>query len=109
PHAFSYANAAFGLITRATDGGVDVETEVLCPARGIPWRSRGLPRPLFQRPPARLPGGDARVLPPAELRRAFLDACESPAASRGSGAARGILSIHRPSTRRLHCTLGPRT
>jgi hypothetical protein len=29
-HTFSYANAACGLITRATDSGADVETEALC-------------------------------------------------------------------------------
>ena len=29
-HTFSYANAAFCLIARATDGGADVETEALC-------------------------------------------------------------------------------
>ncbi len=77
-HTFSYANAAFGLLTRATEGGADLETEALCLRAAHPWRARGLSRPLPQRP-ARPPAArrdDAPGLAPAELRRAFLDACD---------------------------------
>ncbi len=75
-HTFSYANAAFGLIMRATDGGVDVQTEVLCLRAAFHGALAVYLDRYLNVPPARLPEGDARALPPAELRRAFLDACD---------------------------------
>jgi len=75
-HTFSYANAAFGLIMRATDGGVDVETEVLCLRAAFHGALAVYLDRYLNVPPARLPDRDARVLPPPELRRAFLDACD---------------------------------
>src|SRR6266568_4658861 len=75
-HTFSYANAAFGLIMRATDGGVDVQTEVLCLRAAVHGALAVYLDRYLNVPPARLPDGDARALPPLEFRRAFLDACD---------------------------------
>jgi hypothetical protein len=75
-HTFSYANAAFGLIMRATDGGVDVETEVLCLRAAFHGALAVYLDRYLNVPPARLPPDDARALAPVELRRAFLDACD---------------------------------
>jgi hypothetical protein len=75
-HTFSYANAAFGLITRATEGAVDVETEVLCLRAAFHGALAVYLDRYLNVPPARLPDGDARVPPPVELRRTFLDACD---------------------------------
>ena len=61
---------------RATDGGVDVQTEVLCLRAAFHGALAVYLDRYLNVPPARLPEGDARALPPAELRRAFLDACD---------------------------------
>src|SRR6266487_2015115 len=75
-HTFSYANAAFGLIMRATDGGLDVETEVLCLRAAIHGALAVYLDRYLNVPPARLPRADNLSLALAELRRAFLDACD---------------------------------
>jgi hypothetical protein len=75
-HAFSYANGAFGLIARAIDGGSDVETEVLCVRAAFHGALAVYLNRYLNVPPARLPRGDAQRVSPAELRRAFLDACD---------------------------------
>ena len=76
-HTFSYANAAFGLLTRATEGGADLETEALCLRAAIHGALAVYLDRYLNVPPARLPrGDDAAGLAPAELRRAFLDACD---------------------------------
>jgi len=75
-HTFSYANAAFGLITRATDGGADVETEALCLRAAFHGALAVYLDRYLNVPPAHLPAGDAQGVAPAELRRAFLDACD---------------------------------
>jgi len=75
-HTFSYAHAAFGLITRATDGGADVETEALCLRAAFHGALAVYLDRYLNVPPAHLPAGDAQGVAPAELRRAFLDACD---------------------------------
>jgi nitrite reductase/ring-hydroxylating ferredoxin subunit len=75
-HTFSYANAAFGLITRATDSWADVETEALCLRAAFHGALAVYLDRYLNVPPARLPSGDAQAVAPAELRRAFLDACD---------------------------------
>ena len=76
-HTFSYANAAFGLIARATDGGADVETETLCLRAALHGALAVYLDRYLNVPPARLPrGDDPTTLAPAELRRGFLDACD---------------------------------
>src|SRR6266851_2076456 len=76
-HALSYANAAFGLLTRATEGGADLETEAQCLRAAIHGALAVYLDRYLNVPPARLPrGDDAAGLAPAELRRAFLDACD---------------------------------
>jgi nitrite reductase/ring-hydroxylating ferredoxin subunit len=76
-HAFSYANAAFGLISRATDdGAADRETEALCLRAALHGALAVYLDRYLNVPPARLPSRDQRALSAAELRRAFLDACD---------------------------------
>ena len=76
-HTFSYANAAFGLIARATGGGADLETEALCLRAALHGALAVYLDRYLNVPPARLPRAeDAAGLAPAELRRAFLDACD---------------------------------
>jgi nitrite reductase/ring-hydroxylating ferredoxin subunit len=76
-HTFSCANAAFGLITRATDGGADAETEVLCLRAVLHGALAVYLNRYLNVPPARLPrDDDLAALPPADLRRAFLDALD---------------------------------
>jgi nitrite reductase/ring-hydroxylating ferredoxin subunit len=76
-HTFSYANAAFGLIARATDGATDIETEILCLRAALHGALAVYLDRYLNVPPARLPSGDdSLALSPAELRRAFLDACD---------------------------------
>src|SRR5205085_2714938 len=76
-HTFSYANAAHGLIARATDGGTDVETEALCLRAAVHGALAVYLDRYLNVPPARLPrADDAAALSPAELRRALLDACD---------------------------------
>ena len=76
-HTFSYANAAFGLLTRATEGGAELETEALCLRAAIHGALAVYLDRYLNVPPARLPrGDDVPGLAPAELRRAFLDACD---------------------------------
>ena len=76
-HTFSYANAAFCLIARATDGGADVETEALCLRAAVHGALAVYLDRYLNVPPARLPrGDDPATLAPAELRRGFLDACD---------------------------------
>jgi len=75
-HTFTYANAANRLITRATGGGADVETEVLCLRAALHGALAVYLNRYLNVPPARLPLGEETVLAPVELRRAFLDACD---------------------------------
>jgi hypothetical protein len=76
-HTFSYANAAFGLIARATDGRADVETEALCLRAAIHGALAVYLNRYLNVPLSRLPrGDDSATLAPAELRHAFLDACD---------------------------------
>src|SRR5262249_15699504 len=76
-HSFSYANAAFGLITRATDGSPDVETEVLSLRAAIHGALAVYLNRYLNVPPARLPRvNDATTLTWTELRRAFLNGCD---------------------------------
>jgi hypothetical protein len=75
-HTFSYANAAFGLFARATDSGVDVEAEALCLRAAFHGALAVYLDRYLNVPPARLPPGDAQGVAPAELRRAFPDACD---------------------------------
>jgi hypothetical protein len=72
-HTFSYANAAFGLIARATDGAADAETETLCLRAALHGALAVYLDRYLNVPPARLPRGANPALPSAELRRAFLD------------------------------------
>ena len=75
-HTFSYANAACSLIARATEGGADVETEALCLSAALHGALAVYLDRYLNVPPARLPSEDDVVSTPAELRRAFLDACD---------------------------------
>ena len=76
-HAFSYANAAHGLIVRATDNGADIETEALCLRAAIHGALAVYLDRYLNVPPARLPrGDDCAPLSPSELREAFLTACD---------------------------------
>jgi nitrite reductase/ring-hydroxylating ferredoxin subunit len=75
-HTFSYANGAFGLIARATDGESDVQTEALCVRAAFHGALAIYLNRYLNVPPARLPRGDGQAVSPAELRRAFLDACD---------------------------------
>jgi nitrite reductase/ring-hydroxylating ferredoxin subunit len=75
-HTFTYANAAYGLITRATSGGADVETESLCLRAALHGALAVYLNRYLNVPPARLPQGEEPAPAPAELRRAFLDACD---------------------------------
>jgi hypothetical protein len=75
-HTFTYANAAYGLITRATSAGADVETEALCLRAALPGTLAVYLNRCLNVPPVRLPRGEEPVLAPVELRRAFLDACD---------------------------------
>ena len=76
-HTFSYANAACSLIARATENGADVETEALCLRAVLQGALAVYLDRYLNVPPARLPSGDDPIpLTPAELRRAFLDACD---------------------------------
>ncbi|HEY7296550.1 MAG TPA: Rieske (2Fe-2S) protein [Xanthobacteraceae bacterium] len=75
-HAFSYANAAFALMVRATDGAADAETEALCLRAAVHGALAVYLARYLNVPPARLPRGGERSLAPGELRRAFLDACD---------------------------------
>jgi hypothetical protein len=76
-HTFSYANAAFGLLQRATDGGADQMVE----AEGLRGAIHGALAVYLDRylnvPPAPLPCEEGRShMAPSALRRAFLDACD---------------------------------
>jgi nitrite reductase/ring-hydroxylating ferredoxin subunit len=72
-HTFSYANAAYSLIARATDGGTDVETEVLCLRAALHGALAVYLDRYLNVPPVRLPrGNESAILAPAELR----DACD---------------------------------
>jgi hypothetical protein len=75
-HAFSYANAAFNLTMRATDGAADTATEALCLRAAIHGALAVYLARYLNVPPARLPRGDVRALAPEEVRGAFLDACD---------------------------------
>jgi hypothetical protein len=75
-HTFSYANAAFGLIVRAIGAESDVESETLC-LRAVFHGALAVYLDRYLNvPPARLPAADATDLTAAQLRRAFLDACD---------------------------------
>jgi hypothetical protein len=76
-HTFSYANAAFCLITRATDGSADIETEALSLRAALHGALAVYLNRYLNVPPARLPRGDgATTLTRTELRTAFLDTCD---------------------------------
>ena len=76
-HAFSYAHAAFGLITRATEAAIDLETEALCLRAVIHGALAVYLDRYLNVPPARLPSGDGITpVKSAELRHAFLDALD---------------------------------
>ncbi len=75
-HTFSYANGAFGLIARATDGGSDVDTEALCVRAALHGALAVYLNRYLNVPPARLPRADDQAASLAELRHAFLDACD---------------------------------
>ena len=74
-HTFSYANAAFGLLQRATDGGADPQVEADCLRAAIHGALAVYLNRYLNVPPARLPreGGQTPIAQ-ADLRRAFLDA-----------------------------------
>jgi hypothetical protein len=99
-HAFSYANAAHGLIARATNGGADVETQALCLRAAIHGALAVYLDRYLNVPPARLPRTDAAArLGEAELRRAFLDACDrqQQIAEAGRLAAQHLAAGHAPA------------
>jgi nitrite reductase/ring-hydroxylating ferredoxin subunit len=75
-HTFTYANAAYGLIMRATKDGADVETEALSLRAALHGALAVYLNRYLNVPPARLPLGEEQALTPLELRRAFLDACD---------------------------------
>jgi len=75
-HTFTYANAAYGLIARATSDGANVETEALCLRAALHGALAVYLNRYLNVPPVRLPPTDEPALPPVELRRAFLDACD---------------------------------
>jgi hypothetical protein len=76
-HAFSYAHATVGLITRATEGAVDLETEALCLRAVIHGALAVYLDRYLNVPPARLPSGNGTTaVKSAELRKAFLDALD---------------------------------
>ena len=86
-HTFSYANAAFGLIARATDGGADVETETLCLRAAVHGALAVYLDRYLNVPPARLPRGDD---PQPWRRPSFAAGSSMPAtASSRSGKPRG--------------------
>jgi nitrite reductase/ring-hydroxylating ferredoxin subunit len=72
-HSFSYANAAFGLLQRATEGGADQEVEAECVRAAMHGALAVYLNRYLNVPPARLPGEEDRS-PLPDLRRAFLDA-----------------------------------
>jgi hypothetical protein len=89
-HTFSYANAACSLIARATEGGADVETEALSLRAALHGALAVYLDRYLNVPPARLPSGDdTTAVTPAELGRAFLDACD-----RQQVAQAGRLAAH---------------
>jgi nitrite reductase/ring-hydroxylating ferredoxin subunit len=99
-HTFSYANAAFGLIARATDGGADAETEFLCLRAALHGALGVYLNRYLNVPPARLPrDDDLAALPPADLRRAFLDALDrqQQVAEAARLAASHLATSHRPA------------
>jgi hypothetical protein len=76
-HAFSYAHAAFGLIRRATEAAIDLETEALCLRAVIHGALAVYLDRYLNVPPVRLPSGDGITpVKSAELRHAFLDALD---------------------------------
>src|SRR6266699_1102259 len=75
-HAFSYANAASGLIARATEGRPDVETEAICVRAVLHGALAVYLNRFLNVPPARQPRDDGQGASPDELRRALLDACD---------------------------------
>jgi nitrite reductase/ring-hydroxylating ferredoxin subunit len=72
-HTFSYANAAFGLLRRATDGGADPQVEADCLRAALHGALAVYLDRYLNVPPARLPReqNPARIAP-ADLRGAFL-------------------------------------
>jgi nitrite reductase/ring-hydroxylating ferredoxin subunit len=104
-HTFSYANAAFGLIARATDGGADVATEIPCLRAALHGALAIYLDRYLNVPPARLPRGDDPTAGPSPR----LPRCpRPPAAGRGSRTARGVPPCRRPSVRRFHRVPGSR-
>jgi len=76
-HTFSYASAAFGLLQRATDGGADQQAEADCLRAAIHGALAVYLNRYLNVPPARLrQDEDSTVQASAELRRAFLEACD---------------------------------
>jgi hypothetical protein len=73
-HTFSYANAAFAMITRATGEGAEPQTEALCLRAAVHGALAVYLDRYLNVPPARAPQVDAAM--PADLGRAFLEACE---------------------------------
>jgi nitrite reductase/ring-hydroxylating ferredoxin subunit len=78
-HTFSYANAAFCLLQRATNGGADQQTEAACLRAAIHGALAVYLNRYLNVPPARLPRDECPTgvaQPAGDLRRAFLDACD---------------------------------
>jgi nitrite reductase/ring-hydroxylating ferredoxin subunit len=98
-HTFSYANAAFGLIARATDHAADPETEALYLRAALHAALAVYLDRYLNVPPARLPRGDDDAgLSPPQLRRAFLNTCDRPqqVAEAARLAMSHLVAGHRP-------------
>jgi hypothetical protein len=74
-HTFSYANAAFAMIIRATGEGADAQTEALCLRAAVHGALAVYLDRYLNVPPARAPRVEDAAMP-ADLGRAFLEACE---------------------------------
>ena len=108
-HAFSYANGAFGLITRATGAALDLETEALCLRAAIHGALAVYLDRYLNVPPARLPFLDgASAMAPVEIRRRLPRHPRPPAAGRRSCPARRVPPRRRSSRRRSRRAHRPR-
>jgi hypothetical protein len=78
-HTFSYANAAFRLIERATSGGDDLQAEADCLRAAVHGALAVYLNRYLNVPPARLPREEdlaGLTKGAGDLRRALLDACD---------------------------------